>query len=167
MSSNPSRLARLRSIYGNMARQGAAVVSFAALSVQARADDRDAQHRFSTLRAERSRAMNDTTDEDEATPSALAMADETTPRRMLAGESVLTAAERRQLLVEWQPTPKPAPVAALDPLDEPLPADFVPAPVEEFDSLFGGEIDRHARAQAAAEAAFELDVEAAPLMLTA
>lgn len=57
---------------------------------------------------------------------------------------------------------KPAPVA-LDPLDEPLPPGYVPAPFEEREPLFPAD----AVAYADAVERFEADAAARPLMLTA
>ncbi len=154
-----SRLALIRQAARRHSRFVSGVLFAANLATLGRADEKDAARRVSTLTSERLPAMNDSiaeTDNVELTVSRLSATedeDSTGESRSLSSY-LLTPAERKMVAHEWRRKVAPAPVTVADP--DPLPSDFIPAPVEPFVSAFAGIAEPNA---------FELAIADLPLQL--
>lgn len=142
------------------------IIDVAVLAVLTTQDEKDANFRASMLVKERATAMDDSTantDEISSKVSRFESRDDVAPVSgfsSIAGDYMLTPAERAQLRREWQPKARVAQTVidvqvSTDEGDEPLPADFVPAPVEPY----VGFIDKTVDAWARAYAEFELTIE--------
>lgn len=152
-------------------------ITLAAVAVMEQMDLRAAKVVGSDLIKERRAAMDDditnTGDEIRAEVSQFESRDDVAPvwGFSLAGDYMLSRAERAQLAKEYTPKPRVAQtvinVQVTDEGDEPLPPDFVPAPVEPYKGYIDKTIDSEIGEFARNWAEFELMVkrEASKLLL--
>lgn len=140
-------------------------ITLEAIATIEQMDARAAKVVGSDLIKERRAAMDDditnTGDEIRAEVSQFESRDDVAPVSgfSLAGDYMLTRAERAQLAKEYMPKPRRALVETVVNEEDALPADFMPAPVEPYTGIIDKAIDAEIAEFARLAAEFEIMVE--------